>query len=255
MLGVIGGAAAVLAVLAGLTFAGIGPFATSPGTGTDSGGPTFTEAESGAIGAAGSHGQGPWYGWAGIGIDNPGPASVSLGFLTSSGFAASLFAGCTVSLQSATLTLPGFSGSLASGESPAWFVYLRNSSGSGVIVTDIGGSTRVLGSTSGAVCANDLAHTTPIGGGEVDSSVAASSAWAGGGAAFRAAHPGAGLTMTAVGGYSVGGVTESAAWTYTLSTCATSGGASSGPQVEFVAIVGMDSGRVEGTPATESITC
>jgi hypothetical protein len=122
------------------------------------------------------------------------------------------------------ISIPAFSGSLKSGDSPYWLLaYEQNSTGNVLLVSVSNGAARPIGVVSGACVGMGLLDIA-VPGDVMDSSAAASLAAAAGGSAYVAAHPGTFLTMGLVGG--IQGSSVGPLWSFQYSPCGPFGGQS-----------------------------
>ncbi|MFZ1023602.1 MAG: hypothetical protein WAN87_05660 [Thermoplasmata archaeon] len=144
-----------------------------------------------------------------------------------------------------SLSIPAFSGSLKSGDSPFWLLaYEQNSTGDILLVSVSNGVAQPIGVVAASCLGTGLPDAS-IPGAVLDSSTAATIAEANGGSAYVAAHPGAFLEMGVIGGFS--GLHGGPFWSFDYSPCNPFGGQNpSGNASELVIEMSALSGTVYG---------
>jgi hypothetical protein len=206
--------------------------------------PTYSRASGSASQAAGQVSGGPWTLVAAVAFDSSTAVSVPVGNLVPSNCSLS---GVGSSALPTSLYVPAFSGSLSSGESPWWgMAYLEPSTHEVLLVQVLNGTAEAIGEGSGA-CVDAFENLTAVPSGAVDSSVAASDAWSGGGMAYVEAHAGLALQqeMALYGGGTFDGLSFGAGWGVDIDPCGVFGtGGLSGSQPTFEAVVNATTGDV-----------
>lgn len=239
--------AAVLLLLAGIALSG-----TSGGGGARGGtvkAVPFSSAGATATQAGSAHGT-----W-----DLESAIGLALANSTSLPLNSSAFRNCTVTTFSGplpgSLTIPSFSGNLASGAATSWlFSYQSPVTGAELAVAVTGGVANFVVELSGPVCSTSTSNVTAFSSNPVDSSTAATAVANAGGAAFLAAHPeGVSLEMILLP-FSVGGRAATPLWDFLYITCSvplTGPQGPSPPGATFSAEVNGTSGAVvPGTART-----
>jgi hypothetical protein len=187
---------------------------------------TFGQASSVAESAASHYASGDWQPIAGVAALTSAQVLIPLGLLGANASSAAKTANCTLSWVEppANLTVPAYTGAVSAGVSPDWGVVLTKAGAGLLIVAVIDGSAEPIVALGGE-CATIgvlLGSLT----GTVDSPAIAASAQAQGGSAFLAAHPGALVEMSVLGGFPLLG--SPAEWTVNYTSCSlfASGGTS-----------------------------
>jgi hypothetical protein len=171
-----------------------------------------------------------------VGIDQPTVTSVSLGKAAAANCTAAPFPGAPTS---GNLAIPSSTASFSAGVAPLWvMLYDGKVSSTWILIVVTSGSATPIATLSGTACAAELGGLHAITSGFVDSPVAASASWSGGGP-----YTGAAMSMVAVGGGTYNGTPIGPSWLLYYAPC---GILSTGPGVSTVAIV-ADVGGTTGT--------
>ncbi len=248
---------AVLAVLAGLYLAGIGPFARpAPSSSHPPAGPeSFSAAWAVANGTAASEGSGPWSTYFAGGVDLSAALPLNASLLLPTDLFSSLGACAGTDLVGAGSypLLPAYSGNLSSGDAPLWdFLIGSPSAGLIVLVGVLDGQGTVWEKFAGSECAaiSDLAGALP--GNTATSGTAVQAALDAGGSGFVEAHPGGSLLYTV----EVPLLGRGGDWGLDYTTCPTSGSAIPGTTYyEFNASVGLTNGTLLGDVESGTVSC
>ena len=212
-------AVGLLVMIAGLWIVGYGPFARGPSGPTTrvSVAPTFEQASSSALALAISTGSGPWSIGFGGGADLSQPIPFKWYWTALSSDIGQYPCSLVESDASAwNSTVPAFTGSLSSGESPGWIMIATNASQRGVVVLDLAGVSLLLGTFGGGSCPMYHPSYGSVPPSLVNSSDLVSMALEAGGSAFLQAHAGSNLTMWAP---EYGSSLSDVGWVVRLSAC------------------------------------
>jgi len=223
---------------------------------TSSGGPsgplTYSGAKPVADSAMSGYDGGGWTLLFAVGLVTPTSESFptntsALGNLSSSG--------CTYNIvtSASTYTVPAFTGSRSSGETPAWEFGYRNGTDALGIASVINGKASVFATITGAECAFFAQLLTPIPGNVIDSSQAAADVAPDAGA-FLAAYPNASAEFAILGGVNFLGHTLPAQWSVVYTTCTVTPNPT-GTGARFNATVNALSGTVSGVETNNSAVC
>lgn len=235
----VGIAAAVLVVLA-VVFAGGSVTTAAPGEGV-----TFSDAESAALAAVIERAGGSWETLGAVGLDERNPSTISpanVSRLLGTSCAAEPWEGTALP---ATVGVPTFSGSFASGLAPLWLLFVNDASAGALVMVEVLNGTAVpLAQVGGTGCAASGTADRPLPSATVDSPVAARNAWSADGQGWVSGDSAlTSLTLAAFGGGTYSGVAYSAVWGLVYSPCnPLLGGSTQEPM--FVAALNLTTGTL-----------
>ncbi len=221
-----------------------------PASGAKSSPLTYAQAAPIANHTASGFQGGGWYLIVAAGVDSYSGAQATQN-LSKSGSGS-----CNVTLapgQSATISIPAYSGSRTAGEAPAWEFLYRNGAETILAVLVINGGASVFATISGGICMSLFGLFSTIPPFVIDSS-RAGAAVSTDAAGFLNQHPDANASFGLVGGVSFLGASVGPRWSVEYTTCPEEPiGPASG--TEFNATVNATSGAVIYYNTTASVAC